>query len=490
MLVPVILAGGSGARLWPLSREAHPKQFISLFQEQSLFQQTLARLCHLENCANPIIVGNEQHRFLIAEQIRQSSQPHASIILEPRFKSTAPAVALAATQALQDYDQDVLLLVLPADHVIEQTQGFANTVNEGILAANAGKLVTFGVKPTHPETGYGYIQQGEPLSISAGFSIERFVEKPDFATAKRYVESKAYWWNSGMFLFSAGAFLQELLLHTPEIFHAAKAAIRKATIDRDFIRPCAQAFEQSPIDSIDYAVMEKTINGAVIPLQSSWNDVGAWDALTALFTQDKQGNTCVGDVMVQKSENCMVRAEHRLVTAVGVKDLVIVETSDAVLVLDKKHAQEVKQVVNTLRDSARKEVIFHRRVSRPWGAFESIDNGERFQVKRITVAVGERLSLQRHHHRCEHWVVVKGTARVTRGEEVFLLSENQSTYIPIGVNHRLENVGKIPLEMIEVQSGAYLGEDDIVRLDDQYGRSETPEASEAFPERTILPATS
>lgn len=471
MLVPVILAGGSGARLWPLSREAHPKQFISLFEKESLFQRTLARLSHLDDCTKPIVVGNEQHRFLIAEQIKQSAQPHSSIILEPCFKSTAPAVALAATQALQDYDQDVLLLVLPADHVIEDIDGFISTVNEGIIAANAGKLVTFGVLPTHPETGYGYIQQGEALSTGSGFSIARFVEKPDVATAKQYVESKAYWWNSGMFLFSASAFLQELLLHEPSMFHAAKAAIRQATIDRDFIRPNAIEFEKSPTDSIDYAVMEKTINGAVIPLQSKWNDVGAWDALPPLLPQDKQGNACVGDVMIEKSENCMVRAEHRLVVAVGVKDLVIVETSDAVLILDKSEAQQVKQITNKLRDNARKEVTFHRRVSRPWGAFESIDAGERFQVKRITVAVGERLSLQRHHHRCEHWVVVKGTARVTRGEDVFLLSENQSTYIPIGVNHRLENVGKIPLEMIEVQSGAYLGEDDIVRLDDQYGRS-------------------
>lgn len=486
MLVPVILAGGSGARLWPLSREAYPKQFISLFEKESLFQQTLARLSHLKDCVKSIVVGNEQHRFLIAEQVKQSAQPHSSIILEPCFKSTAPAVALAATQALQDYDQDVLLLVLPADHVIEDIDGFIKTVNEGILAANAGKLVTFGVSPTYPETGYGYIQQGEVLASGNGFSIASFVEKPNAATAKHYVESKTYWWNSGMFLFSASAFLQELLLHEPKMFHAAKAAIRHATIDRDFIRPCAVEFENSPIDSIDYAVMEKTSNGAIIPLQSTWNDVGAWDALTHLLAQDKQGNACIGDVMCEKSENCMIRADHRLVVAVGVKDLVIIETSDAILILDRSHAQEVKQIVNKLRDNGRKEVTFHRRVSRPWGAFESIDSGERFQVKRITVAIGERLSLQRHHHRCEHWVVVKGTARVTRGEEVFLLSENQSTYIPIGVNHRLENVGKIPLEMIEVQSGAYLGEDDIVRLDDQYGRS-AEMLNEA--DKTLIPAS-
>lgn len=471
MLVPVILAGGSGTRLWPLSRETHPKQFISLFQGKSLFQHTLARLNPLANCSQPIVVGNEQHRFIIAEQIRQSSQPSATIILEPCFKGTAPAVALAAMHALALYDEDVLMLVLPADHIINDLQGFANTIETGVLAASSGKLVTFGVKPTHPETGYGYILQGEPLVNTQGYSIARFVEKPNSATALGYIESQKYWWNSGMFLFSAGAFLQELLLHIPEIYHASKAAFRQAQIDEDFIRPHAALFDKSPADSIDYAVMEKTINGVIIPLGSSWNDVGAWDALCPIFEQDSKGNVCHGDVVVQNTQNCMVQSNHRLVTAIGVKDLVIVETSDAVLVLDKKHAQEVKQVVADLKSDERKEVVFHRRVSRPWGAFESIDSGERFQVKRITVAVNQRLSLQRHHHRSEHWVVVKGTARVTRGEEIFLLCENQSTYIPIGVNHRLENVGKIPLEIIEVQSGAYLGEDDILRLDDQYGRS-------------------
>ncbi|MBI2792458.1 MAG: mannose-1-phosphate guanylyltransferase/mannose-6-phosphate isomerase [Gammaproteobacteria bacterium] len=469
MLVPVILAGGSGTRLWPLSREAYPKQFIPLLQDQSLFQHTLGRLSHIKDCAKPIVVGNEQHRFLMAEQIRQSSQ-HCDIILEPCFKGTALAVALAAVHALAQYDSDVLLLVLPADHVIEDIAGFVNTVNEGILAAENGKLVTFGVRPTHAETGYGYIQQGDKLENQQGFTIARFIEKPDQKTAQRLFESQTFLWNSGMFLFSASAFLQELLLHEKGMFHTAKAAIGNGQRDADFIRPNQKDFEQCPTDSIDYAVMEKTINGAVIPLQSTWNDVGAWDALTQLLPQDEQNNVCIGDVVAQKSQNCLIHANQRLVVAVGVKDLVIVETQDAVLVLDKAHAQDVKQVVTTLRDNKRKEVTFHRRVSRPWGSFESIDSGDRFQVKRITVAVGEKLSLQRHHHRSEHWVVVKGTARVTRGDEVFLLSENQSTYIPIGVNHRLENVGKLPLEMIEVQSGAYLGEDDILRLDDQYGR--------------------
>ncbi|MBS0288696.1 MAG: mannose-1-phosphate guanylyltransferase/mannose-6-phosphate isomerase [Proteobacteria bacterium] len=475
MLVPVILAGGSGTRLWPLSREAYPKQFITLLQNQSLFQLTLERLSILNDCAKPIVLGNEQHRFLIAEQIRQSAQPDCTIIVEPCFKGTAPAVALAAVHALSQYNQDVILLVLPSDHMIKDVQGFANSVNEGIFAAIEGKLVAFGVRPNHAETGYGYIQQGELLPSCNGFSIKRFVEKPDIKTAKQFVENEEYWWNSGMFLFSASSFLQELLLHDPAMFHSVKGAMSDAQHDIDFIRPCAKQFEQSNTDSIDYAVMEKTINGALVRLQSQWNDVGAWDALAQLLPKDESNNACHGDVLVKQSQHCLIHADHRLVVALGVKDLVIVETQDAVLVLNKTHAQDIKPIVMALKENKRKEVVFHQRVSRPWGYFESIDSGDRFQVKRIMVAVGQKLSLQRHHHRCEHWVVVKGTARVTRGDEVFLLSENQSTYIPIGVNHRLENVGKIPLEMIEVQSGAYLGEDDILRLEDQYGRlDQTP----------------
>ncbi len=468
MLVPVILAGGSGTRLWPLSREAYPKQFIPLVDNTSLFQQTLNRLKAIPDCEPPIVVGNEQHRFLMAEQIRQLCTT-GDIILEPCFKGTAPALALAAVHALAKYNADVMLLVLPADHVIDNAQGFANTVNEAIFAALEGKLVAFGIKPTHPETGYGYIQQGDALATK-GFAIKRFVEKPDHQTAQRYIESQTYWWNSGMFLFSASSYIQELMLHDAQMFESAKAAISDCKRDHDFIRPDAKQFERSPTDSIDYAVMEKTINGALFPLQSAWSDVGAWDAIPALHLKDAQGNCVQGDVILQQSQDCFVNAQHRLVVGLGIKDLIIVETPDALLVLDKAHAQEVKTVVNQLRLDERKEVIFHRKVQRPWGYFESIDSGDRFQVKRICVTVGQKLSLQRHHHRSEHWVVVKGTARVTRGEEVFLLSENQSTYIPIGVNHRLENVGKIPLEMIEVQSGAYLGEDDILRLDDHYGR--------------------
>lgn len=471
MLIPVILAGGSGTRLWPLSRESHPKQFISLFDGQSLFQSTLARVAEIPGCGTPIVMGSEQHRFLIAEQVRQSRRPDCTIMLEPVFKGTAPAVALAAMHALNTHAEDVLLLVLPSDHVISDTEGFVATVAAAVKIAAAGKLVTFGIEPTHPETGYGYIHKGEPLAGSKGFSIGQFEEKPNLATAQNYVNSQQYWWNSGMFLFSAGAFVQELMLHDEKIYHTAKAAYDHARFSEDFIRPDPTEFEKSPIDSIDYAVMEKTVNGAMLPLESTWNDVGAWDALAALFPKDTAGNALQGDVIATQTHHSFIQANHRLVVTIGVENLVVVETPDAVLILDKTKAQEIKPIVNQMRQAARKEVTFHRLVNRPWGAFESIDSGERFQVKRITVGVSQKLSLQRHHHRSEHWVVVKGTARVTRGEEVFLLAENQSTYIPIGVNHRLENVGKIPLEIIEVQSGAYLGEDDIVRLDDQYGRS-------------------
>lgn len=474
MLVPVILAGGSGTRLWPLSREAHPKQFIPAGKQLSLFQQTLARVASLKHAQSPIVVGNEQHRFLMAEQIRQSAQAEALLLLEPCFKGTAPAVALATMQSVNYYDQDVFILVLPADHVIHDLLGFQKSVEQAQQIAAQGKLVTFGITPTHPEVGYGYIQKGAALGLAAlsGHEIARFVEKPNVATAQHYCESQDYYWNSGMFLFSAATFLQELLLHAPEIYHASKLALTQATVDRDFIRPAKVYFDQIPTDSIDYAVMEKTHQGAVVPLQSDWSDVGSWDAWLKLFPADLQGNVALGDVQLQGSQNCFVHAAQRLVVALGVKDLVIVETPDAVLVLEKTQAQQVKTLVSQLNTQSRKETRFHRRVSRPWGAFESIDAGDRFQVKRLMVAVGQKLSLQRHHHRSEHWVVVKGTARVSRGSEVFLLSENQSTYIPIGVNHRLENVGKIPLEIIEVQSGAYLGEDDIVRLEDHYGRDQ------------------
>lgn len=469
MIIPVILAGGLGSRLWPLSREAYPKQFMDLLNGQSLFQQTLARLEPLIERWQPIVVGNEQHRFLMAEQCRHSCFPKSTILLEPCFRGTAPAVALAAMQALEQ-DQDALLLVLPADHVVKNKEGFVQTVQEGRVSALQGKLVAFGVVPTHPETGYGYIEKGLPVGFGQGAQIARFVEKPDLARATQYCQSGQFWWNSGMFLFSAASFLQELMMAAPQIYEITRRAFIESKRDLDFIRPDQAAFEACPSDSIDYAVMEKTHNGVVVPLYSEWSDVGAWDALVNLYERDEKGNICRGHVVMEETKNTFVQASHRLVAAVGVEDLVIVETSDAILVLHPAKAQAIKSIVEALKAQSCKEVIFHRKVDRPWGAFESVDQGPRFQVKRITVAVGGRLSLQRHRHRSEHWVVVQGLARVTRGEEVFTLSEDQSTYIPKGVNHRLENAGTVPLEIIEVQSGDYLGEDDIERLEDQYGR--------------------
>lgn len=470
MLIPVILAGGVGSRLWPLSRESHPKQFIHLFTGQSLFQKTLDRSLTLPNVA-PIIVGSEEHRFIIAEQIREMSLKGMPILLEPMMRSTAPAVAFAAFCALEKDDQ-AILLVLPGDHDISDGAGFKRTVMQGLKGAELGKLVTFGVTPTSPETGYGYIEKGRTFKDNISV-VERFVEKPNLDKAVQFIRSQKYFWNSGMFLFQAKVYLQQLQQFAPKIYQATKQAFEKRTADIDFIRPGEQAFADNPSDSVDYAVMEKTRDAVVIPLESEWKDIGAWDALAQMYTQDEHGNATSGDVIAMESKNCLLKSKHRLVAAVGVENLIIVETPDVVLVLNKAHSQAVKNVVTYLKQHGRKEVSQHRRTHRPWGSFESIDQGERFQVKRITVNIGEQLSLQRHHHRSEHWVVVKGTAQVTRGEETFLLSENQSTYIPIGVIHRLKNIGKIPLEIIEIQSGAYLGEDDIERLDDQYGREPT-----------------
>lgn len=469
MLISVILAGGSGTRLWPLSREAYPKQFIPVFHETSLFQKTFERTRQFPALGPTLVVGNEQHRFLMAEQLRQLGDPKVQLILEPMLKGTAPAVALAAVQAIAHHDNDVLLLVLPADHHIQDEAAFAASVQRAVPAAQAGKLVAFGVKPTRPETGYGYIQSGDAF-MADSFEIKQFVEKPNALTAERYVKQGDYWWNSGIYLFSAGAFLQALLLHAPQTYQGARNAIAHAKRDKDFVRPDQAAFDQCELDSIDYAIMEKTHQGVVVPLQSDWNDVGAWDALSTMGEMDAQGNQIQGRVIAEKTDRCLVHADKRLVVTVGVQDLIVVDTADALLVMSKEHAQDLKPIVSELKSQHCKEVIYHQRVSRPWGAFESIDGGDRFQVKRITVEVGQSLSLQRHHHRSEHWVVVKGTARVTRDEEIFLLTENQSAYIPIGSAHRLENAGKIPLEIIEIQSGAYLGEDDIERLADQYGR--------------------
>ncbi len=469
MLVPVILAGGVGSRLWPLSRESYPKQFIPLLDDKSLFQKTIQRALSLAPVA-PLVLGGEEHRFLIAEQIRALNIPPMPILIEPVMRSTAPAVALAAFYALTQ-DPEAILLVLPGDHIIPDVAGFKKTVEQGVRAAQAAKLVTFGVVPTAPETGYGYIEKGKKYKDDACL-VQRFIEKPNLDKAVQFLESQNYLWNSGMFLFQAKVYLEQLQNFAPEIYQATQQSFIHRMTDIDFIRPQTASFEKSPSDSIDYAVMEKTTDAVVVPLESAWKDVGAWDALAEIYPQDIDGNACQGDVLAVKTKNCLLQSKQRLVVALGVENLIVIETPDVVLVLNKAHSQDIKTVVSQLKVQNRKEVFQHQRTHRPWGCFESIDNGERFQVKHITVNVGGKLSLQRHHHRSEHWVVVKGTAKVTRGEDAFLLSENQSTYIPTGVMHRLENVGKIPLEIIEVQSGAYLGEDDIERFDDQYGREE------------------
>ena len=470
MLIPVLLSGGVGSRLWPVSRQLYPKQFLNLgSDEYSMLQQTWSRVAELPNLGPAIVVCNEDHRFLVAEQMREIEVSNASIILEPQAKNTAPAVALAAMDALSQ-GEDAMLLVLPADHVIEDTEAFHAAVRQGIPVAEEGKLVTFGIVPTEPETGYGYIKRAEALNRSEAFRVEEFVEKPDQKTAEAYLKSGDYFWNSGMFLFRADQFLAELDVLAPEILKACRDAYENSEDDLDFIRINATAFGRSPADSIDYAVMEKTGQAAVIPLDCGWNDVGSWSAFWGIDEEDEEGNVVHGDVVMHDVEDTYIRAESRLVAAVGVDNLVVVETPDAVLVSDADRVQEVKKIVEKLSEGDRDEVLTHTRVYRPWGSYESLVNAERFQVKRIIVSPGAQLSLQMHHHRAEHWIVVKGTARVTCGEKEFNLSEDESTYIPLGTKHRLANPGVIPLEIIEVQSGSYLGEDDIVRYEDVYGR--------------------
>jgi len=474
MLTPVILSGGAGTRLWPLSRELYPKQLLALTGERTMIQQTALRLEGLA-AAGPVVVCNEVHRFLVAEQLRQLGIEPQAIVLEPAGRNTAPAIALAAHAALKaagpDAAADPLLLVLPADHVIRDVPAFHKAVHAALDAARQGQLVTFGIVPTSPETGYGYIQRG-PAS-GAVHRIARFVEKPSAAVAKDFVASGDYYWNSGMFLFGARRYLEELGRLTPEIASACAAAFAAAKADLDFTRVDKQLFEACPSDSIDYAVMEKTADAVVVPLAAGWSDVGSWAALHEASEPDAHGNVSRGDVICEDSEGCYLYSESRLVSAVGLKDHVVVETKDAVLVAPRSRVQDVKKLVFRLKEQGRYEHSLHREVFRPWGSYDSIENGPRFQVKRLKVKPGAVLSLQLHHHRAEHWIVVSGTARITRGDEVFLLEENQSTYIPIGVRHRIENPGKIPLHIIEVQSGSYLGEDDIVRLEDHYGRKGT-----------------
>ena len=468
MLVPVLLSGGVGSRLWPVSRELYPKQFLPLTGTDSLIVQTLQRAAAVASVGAPIMVCNHEHRFLVAEQMRACNVKPAAILLEPEGKNTAPAVAVAALHAVAS-DSRAMLLVLPADHVVHDGEAFAAAVARGLPAAEAGYLVTFGIVPTAPETGYGYIQAG-PVWRDGVQKLQKFVEKPDLATAQHYVESGDYLWNSGMFLLRADSYLEELKVHAPAMFDAARAALTQASRDLDFIRLDAAAFAECPGNSIDYAVMEHTSKGMVVPLSCGWSDVGSWSSLWEVETKDGEGNVRSGDVLTHAVNGSYLRSESRLLAAVGVSDLVIVETSDAVLVAQRSSVQDVKHIVTQLKKLARAEAVSHKRVYRPWGSYESLVNAQRFQVKRIVVNPGQQLSLQMHHHRAEHWIVVSGTARVTCGDKEFLLSEDESTYIPLGNRHRLANPGVVPLEIIEVQTGTYLGEDDIVRFQDVYGR--------------------
>ncbi len=469
MLIPVILSGGVGSRLWPLSREHYPKQLLALVGEQTLLQDTMLRLEGLPEQSPPLAICNEYHRFLVAEQLRSIGVQQPTIMLEPMGRNTAPAAAIAAFTALVN-DPEAILLILPADHLVAQPDAFRQAVLLGIPLAKNNQLVTFGIVPERAETGYGYIKASQPLSDNTAFSVEKFVEKPTQEVAQTYVDSGQYYWNSGMFLFKASTFLVELEKYAPEMYLVCQQACQNTQQDQDFIRLDADIFQTCPSDSIDYAVMEHTQSAVVIPLQAGWSDVGAWSALWEVSAQDENGNVILGDVLVDNVNNCYLRAEHRLLTAIGIENHVIVETADAVLVAHKDHVQNVKQIVNQLKQSARSEADLHRKVSRPWGSYESIDMEQRYQVKHIIVNPGASLSLQMHYHRSEHWVIVKGTAQITRGDETFVLTENQSTYIPLGIKHRLANPGKLPLEIIEIQSGSYLGEDDIVRFDDDYGR--------------------
>ncbi|KRA30251.1 mannose-1-phosphate guanyltransferase [Rhodanobacter sp. Root627] len=469
MLIPLILSGGSGTRLWPVSRKNLPKQFLALAGQGTLFQQAIARTRQLPQVAAPIVVASDDHRFLAADQLLEAGIDDATIVLEPLARNTAPAIALGALQAI-DRDADAVLLVLPADHLIGDTVAFAAAVEKALPLARQGWLVTFGIRPDRPETGFGYIRHGE--AVGDGYHVDQFVEKPDLATAKSYVDDGGYDWNSGMFLFKASRYLEELAAHAPAMLAAVREAHAKASVDLDFVRVDRDAFARVPDDSIDYAVMEKTRRAAVIPVSCAWSDIGSWSALWQTSVHDAQGNAHDGDTLAIDTRNSLLRSHDRhLLATVGVDDLIVVTTPDATLVAHRDAAQDVKKIVEKLKAAGRSEHSLHRVVHRPWGKYDSLEEGERFQVKRIVVKPGASLSLQKHHHRAEHWIVVSGTAEVTCDDKVFLLGENQSTYIPLGSKHRLRNPGKLPLELIEVQSGSYLGEDDIVRFDDVYGRA-------------------
>ena len=468
-MIPVILSGGSGSRLWPLSRKQFPKQFLALTGEHTLFQQTLERLV-FDGMQAPIVVCNKDHKFIVNEQLTALNLQTQAILMEPFGRNTAPAVAITAMKLVNE-GSDELMLVLPADHVIDDQKALQRALALATVAAERGEMVLFGVPATKPETGYGYIRSSQDALLPEGVArVAQFVEKPDEKRATEFVRSGGYFWNSGMFLFKASRFLAELEKFHPAMLAGSRTAWQKARRDSDFTRLDKEAFAAVPSDSIDYAVMEKTADAVVVPLDAGWNDVGSWTALRDVSEQDGDGNAHHGDVIAIDCRNTFAYGE-RLIALVGLDDVIVVETDDAVMVGKSDRMQEIKQVVARIKAEGRPEATWHRKVYRPWGAYDSIDNGARFQVKRITVKPGATLSLQMHHHRAEHWIVVSGTAEVTRGEEVLLLTENQSTYIPLGVTHRLKNPGKLPLELIEVQSGSYLGEDDIVRFEDTYGRT-------------------
>ena len=474
VIQPVILSGGSGSRLWPLSREMYPKQLLALVSDNTMLQETVTRLEGLTSVIAPIVVCNEEHRFMVAEQLRQIDTPATNIILEPEGRNTAPALNIAALVA----KPEMILLVMPADHVIQDIPVFQQAINEAAVLAEQDYLVTFGIQPDGPETGYGYIHGGNKIgNTNTAVAIDAFVEKPDFETAPQYVAAGEYLWNSGVFMMKASVWLDAIKYFEPEMAAACAIAVNKGQQDNDFFRVDKQSFAGSPSNSIDYAVMERVTDvssspfkAAMVPLDAGWSDVGVWSSLWAVGEKNEQGNVVKGEVFLKDTKDSLLFASERLLVGIGLEDTIVVETADAILVADKNNAQDVKKAVEWLKKEKRTEHLNHRRVYRPWGSYENIDAGDRYQVKLITVNPGAALSLQMHHHRAEHWVVVKGTAKVTRDDESFLVSENQSTYIPIGATHRLENNGTIPLEMIEVQSGSYLGEDDIVRFEDKYGR--------------------
>jgi mannose-1-phosphate guanylyltransferase/mannose-6-phosphate isomerase len=469
-IVPVILSGGAGTRLWPLSREMYPKQLLSLTGKQTMLQDTALRLAAIAGAMPPIVVCNEAHRFTVAEQIRALDIQPSAILLEPSGRNTAPAVALAALKALK-IDPDATLVVAPADHVIRDASNFAQAAEVAVALAQRDKLITFGIVAHAPETGYGYIRRGE--GAGPAYPVAQFIEKPPLDLALQYVASGDYYWNSGMFVFKASRYLAELSSLAPDILAACTAAFQAAKTDLDFVRIDKAEFIKCRSESIDYAVMEKTQDALVLPLDAGWSDVGSWSSLFDVLPADEEGNVLLGDVMVHDTHDCYVHSTSRLVAAVGMQDHIIVETKDAILVAPKDRVQDVKDLVAKIKKSGRTESALHREVFRPWGSYDSIDSGERFQVKRLSVKPGGVLSLQMHHHRAEHWIVVQGAARITRNDETFLLAENESTFIPVGATHRIENPGKVPLHIIEVQSGSYLGEDDIVRFEDNYGRKGT-----------------